>query len=41
MARDGEAALMMSANEDVLVSRLVSKAVSNVKNNGPELLDIT
>ena len=27
------------ANEDVLVSRIVSKAVGNVKNNGPELLE--
>jgi putative SOS response-associated peptidase YedK len=26
------------ANEDVLVSRPVSKAVGNVKNNAPELL---
>jgi putative SOS response-associated peptidase YedK len=32
------AALMKPANEDVLVSRPVSKAVGNVKNNGPELL---
>ena len=31
-------ALMKPANEDVLVSRPVSKAVGNVKNNGPELL---
>jgi hypothetical protein len=29
---------MKPANEDVLVSRLVSKAVGNVKNNEPELL---
>ena len=34
-----KAALMKPANEDVLVSRLVSKAVGNVKNNGPELLE--
>ena len=32
------AALMKPANEDVLVSRPVNKAVGNVKNNGPELL---
>jgi putative SOS response-associated peptidase YedK len=32
------AALMKPATEDVLVSRAVSKAVGNVKNNGPELL---
>ena len=32
--------LMKPANEDVLVSRPVSKAVGNVKNNGPELLDV-
>jgi putative SOS response-associated peptidase YedK len=35
---DAAAALMKPANEDVLVSRRVSKAVGNVKNNGPELL---
>ena len=33
------AALMKPANEDVLVSRAVSKAVNSVKNNGPELLE--
>jgi len=33
------AALMKPANEDVLMSRPVSKAVGNVKNNGPELLE--
>ena len=32
------AALMKPANEEVLVSRPVNKAVGNVKNNGPELL---
>ena len=32
------ATLMKPANEDALVSRPVSKAVGNVKNNGPELL---
>jgi putative SOS response-associated peptidase YedK len=32
------AALMKPANDDVLVSRPVNKAVGNVKNNGPELL---
>jgi hypothetical protein len=32
------AALMKPAKEDALVSRPVSKAVGNVKNNGPELL---
>ena len=35
---DAAAALMKPANDDVLVSRPVSKAVGNVKNNGPELL---
>ena len=35
---DAAAALMKPANEDVLVSRPVSKAVGNVKNNGPESL---
>ena len=35
---DAAAALMRPANEDVLTSRPVSKAVGNVKNNGPELL---
>jgi putative SOS response-associated peptidase YedK len=34
------AALIKPANEDALVSRPVSKAVGNVKNNGPELLDL-
>jgi hypothetical protein len=29
---------ILRANEDVLFSRPVSKAVGNVKNNGPELL---
>jgi putative SOS response-associated peptidase YedK len=40
MKGDPEAAgaLMKPANEDVLVSRPVNKAVGNVKNNGPELL---
>jgi len=32
------AALMKPANEDVLVSRPVNKAVGNVKNNTPDLL---
>jgi putative SOS response-associated peptidase YedK len=36
---DAAAALMEPANEDALVSRPVSKAVGNVKNNGPELLE--
>jgi putative SOS response-associated peptidase YedK len=36
---DAAAALMKPANEDVLISRPVNKAVGNVKNNGPELLD--
>jgi putative SOS response-associated peptidase YedK len=36
---DAAAVLMKPANEDVLVSRPVSKAVGNVKNNGPELLE--
>jgi putative SOS response-associated peptidase YedK len=36
---EAAAALMKPANEDVLVSRPVNKAVGNVKNNGPELLD--
>jgi putative SOS response-associated peptidase YedK len=35
---DAAAALMKPANENALVSRPVSKAVGNVKNNGPELL---
>jgi putative SOS response-associated peptidase YedK len=35
---EAAAALMKPANEDVLVSRPVSKAVGNVKNNGLELL---
>jgi putative SOS response-associated peptidase YedK len=35
---DAAAALMKPANEDVLNERVVSKAVGNVKNNGPELL---
>jgi putative SOS response-associated peptidase YedK len=34
---DAAATLMKPANEDVLVSRPVSEAVGNVKNNGPEL----
>lgn len=32
------AGLMKPANEDALTERVVSKAVGNVKNNGPELL---
>lgn len=36
---DSAAALMKPANEDVLVSRPVSKAVGNVKYSGPELLE--
>jgi putative SOS response-associated peptidase YedK len=36
---EAAAALMKPANEDVLVSRPVNKAVGNVKNIGPELLD--
>ena len=35
---DSAASLMKPANEDMLVARPVSKAVGNVKNNGPELL---
>lgn len=35
---DVAAALMISAGERVLTERVVSKAVGNVKNNGPELL---
>ena len=35
---DTAASLLKPANEEVLVSRPVSKAVGNVKNNGPELL---
>jgi len=35
---DAAAAPMKPANEDVLVSRPVSKAVGNVRNNSPELL---
>jgi putative SOS response-associated peptidase YedK len=30
---------MKPANEDALISRPVNKAVGNVKNNGPELLE--
>ena len=37
---DAAAALMKPANEDVLVSPPVNKAVGNVKNNGPELLEV-
>ena len=33
------AALLKPANEDVLVSRPVNRAVQNVKNNGPALLN--
>ena len=36
--RDAAVALMKPANEDVLVSWPVSKAVGNVKNNSAELL---
>jgi hypothetical protein len=36
---DAAAALMKPANEDVLTERVVSKAVGNVRNNGPELLN--
>lgn len=36
---EAAAALMKPANEDVLVSRTVSKAVGNVKNNFPESLE--
>jgi putative SOS response-associated peptidase YedK len=36
---DAAAALMKPANEDTLTERVVSKAVGNVKNNGPELLE--
>jgi putative SOS response-associated peptidase YedK len=35
---DVAATLMKPASEDVLIERIVSKAVGNVKNNGPELL---
>jgi putative SOS response-associated peptidase YedK len=35
------AVLMKPANENVLNDRPVSKAVGNVRNNGPELLDAT
>ena len=38
---ESAAALMKPANEDVLVSRPVSKAAGNVKNNAPELLNVT
>ena len=38
---DPEAATsLMKANENVLVSRAVTKAVGHVKDNGPELLDV-
>ena len=35
---EAAAALMKPANEEALVSRPVSKAVGNVRNNAPELL---
>jgi putative SOS response-associated peptidase YedK len=35
---DTAASLLKPATEDVLTSQPVSKAVGNVKNNGPELL---
>ena len=35
---DTAASLMKPANEEVLISRPVNKAVGNLKNNGPELL---
>jgi hypothetical protein len=38
LVRPAAEKVMKSANEDVLVSRPVSKAVGNVKNNGPEPL---
>jgi putative SOS response-associated peptidase YedK len=38
---DAAAALMKPANEDILSERVVSKAVGNVKNNGPDLLAST
>jgi putative SOS response-associated peptidase YedK len=37
---EAAAGLMKPASEDTLVSRPVSKAVGNVKNNGPELLNV-
>jgi putative SOS response-associated peptidase YedK len=36
---DAAAALMKPANENVLVSRPVARAVGNVRNNTPDLLD--
>ena len=36
---DAAGVLMKPANEDVLTERPASKAVGNVKNNGPELLE--
>ena len=36
---EGAATLMKPANEDVLVSRPANKAVGNVRNNFPELLE--
>jgi putative SOS response-associated peptidase YedK len=36
---DIAAALMVPAREKVLTERVVSKAINNVKNNGPELLE--
>jgi putative SOS response-associated peptidase YedK len=35
---DVAAALMVPARDTVLTERPVSKAINNVKNNGPELL---
>jgi hypothetical protein len=36
---EAAAALMKPANEDVLTERVVFKAVGNVRNNGPKLLN--
>ncbi len=37
-ALDQAAALMKPANESALMERAVSKAIGNVRNNGPDLL---
>jgi putative SOS response-associated peptidase YedK len=37
---DVAAALMVPARENVLTERTVSKAINNVKNNSPDLLEL-
>jgi putative SOS response-associated peptidase YedK len=38
---EAAAVLMKPANEDLLVSRPVGKAVGNARNDGPDLLEET